>query len=200
MLLVEATVTVCMVVALVIWMGGHASTRSARRSQSIEGLLRRLARRLGGRVTKPAKGDPQLHVEIAGAPAVIRNEPGRDYQRTVLRVDLSCICGGAVALRQLVRWWRRFARTGEQPHPLRLPAWLRHSLSRDLAERLIALRYHRHANVKVAADGDDLRIAIGRVATAGRILGRVEFAEQLTALFVDLARAVPSQPIGVYRS
>jgi hypothetical protein len=199
-LLVEAAVVVCMILALVVWMGGNASTRRSRRDQAVDVLLRKLARRLGGRVAAPADGEAQLHMEICGAPAVIRSEPGREHCRTVLRVDLSCICGGAVALGELVRWWRRYARTGKQPHPLRLPTWLRHVLSRDLAERLFALRYHRHANVPLAADGDELRIAVGRVATEGRILGRVEFAEALTALFLELASAVPNRPVGVYRS
>jgi hypothetical protein len=197
-LLVEAAVVVCMFVALVVWLSG--STKRTRREQAVDVLLRKVARRLGGRVTSPSDGEAQLHVEICGAPAVIRSEPGREHSRTVLRVDLSCICGGAVALGELVRWWRRYARTGKQPHPLRLPAWLRRALSRDLAERLLALRFHRHANVPLAADGDELRIAVGRVATAGRILGRVEFAEELTALFLELASAVPHRPLGVYRS
>jgi hypothetical protein len=196
-LLVEAAITVGMVVALVVWLSGNG--RGHGRRQTLDGLLRQLARRLDGRVTTPAEGETQLHVEICGAPAVIRSEPGREHRRTVLRVDLSCICGGPVALRELVRWWRRFARTGKQAHPLRLPGWLRRSLSRELAERLVTLRFHRHANVQLAADGDELRIAVGRVATAGRILGRVEFAEQLTALFLDLARAAPARALGAYR-
>ncbi len=203
MFLVEAAATVCLFVALVTWMSGNAGTRAAhaRRAQKIDALLRAAARRFGGRVTSAAEGrEPELHFEICGAPAVVRSEPGRDHARCVLRVDLSCLCSGAVALKQLVRWWRRFARADGSAELRALPPWLRRSLDRNVAGHIVALRRHRLAGTKLSCDGGELRIAVGRIATARRIADRVEFARQLTSVFLLLASAVPGHTLGAYRS
>jgi len=198
-MLVEAVIATAAVMAAIIWLLARCGigTGTQRRGERVEELLRDLAPRLRGEVTSGWAGgleQPILRLEIDGTPAAIRLSPGRDHPTTELTVDLACLRRSAVDLPRFIEWWQ-----SEAP-PHRIAGWLANgSIPEEALERLLRLRQHRYARRPLTATATELRISVGRIATAARIIGCIDLARQLTELTIELAAPVSGRGSCPYR-